>query len=260
MSPLGLGGGQPGNVLPSIKIGKPIGIPLLPPTMDKLVRAVVDTHLHLPDMFELTFSDPDGDVVDKAGLKIGATVKIASAKYGDHSTTTLIEGEVTSIEALCEDMNTLTVIRGYEKAHRLQRARRSQTFVNMTDSDIARQIARNAGLSIGSIDSTSTTHAHISQVTQTDWEFLTQRAREIGYECGVSQGKFYFRKASGLPPDGGLGAIASAVASFAGLGNTLTFKDNLYRFYPRLSGANITPDVEVRVWDSRGARVDATST
>ena len=259
MSPLGTPS-EPGLVSPVIKVGKIIGLPVTPPAYDNLIRTVVDTHLLLPDMFELTFIDPEGSIVDDTGLSIGASVEIEAGKFGDTSGTSIIKGEVTSIEAICENLQVLTVIRGYDKAHRLQRARRSKTYLNMTDSDIASQIASNAGLDVGQIDSTSVTHDHIAQVAQADWEFLQQRAREIGYECGVSGGEFFFRSASGMPADsGGLGgalaSAASAVASALGLGGGLKFGDNLYTFYPRLSAANLTPDVEVRFWDGKGARV-----
>jgi phage protein D len=231
---------------------------LLPPVSNQLIRAVIDTHLHLPDMFELTFQDPDGSVVDDTGLKIGAAVEIEGSKFDGTSGTSIIKGEVTSIEAVCENMNILTIVRGYEKAHRLQRARRSKTYMNMSDSDIAKKVARGAGLDIGKVDDSSVTHDHIAQVAQTDWEFLQQRAREIGFETGVSGGKFYFRSASGMPAGGlggALGAVASAAAGALGLGSALTFKDNLYTFLPRISAANLTPQVEVRVWDGKGARV-----
>ena len=48
--------------------------------------------------------------------------------------------------------------------------------------------------------------------------------------------------------------IASAAASFLGLSSKLTFKDNLLQFYPRVTGANLTPEVEVRFWDPKGAQ------
>ncbi len=76
-------------------------------------------------------------MVDDAGLSIGTTVEIDASKAGDTGSTTLIKGEVTSIEAICVDGEVLSVVRGYERAHRLQRAQRTKTFVNMTDSDIA---------------------------------------------------------------------------------------------------------------------------
>jgi phage protein D len=254
----GLLGGTPNAIVwPVVKVGKLVGLPLKPTVMSQLMRTVVDTHLHLPDMFELTFHDLTGTVVADAGLKIGETVEISAGPADSDSTTSLIKGEVTSIEAICEQGLIYSVVRGYERAHRLQRAKRTKTFLNMKDSEIAAQVAENAGLEKGTIDETSVAHDHIAQIAQTDWDFLQQRAREIGYETGVVGGKFFFRKASGRKDSGGglLGAIADAAMSFLGLGGKLTFKDNLNTFLPRLSAANLTPDVEVRVWDPKDARV-----
>ena len=235
-----------------------------PKIEERIVRTVVDTHLHLPDMFEITFLDDEGTLASDAGLRIGSKVEVKGGKENDTSATSIIKGEVTSIEAICEENLVFLVVRGYEQAHRLQRAKRTRTFVNMTDSDIAKQVARNAGVHVGDgVVATTTTHDHVAQVAQTDWDFLTQRAREIGYETGVMGGDFFFRPASGSSAGGGglAGAVASAAASMVGLGpDKLMFKDNLLRFYPRISAANITPDVEVRVWDSKDARVVTSKT
>jgi hypothetical protein len=253
-----LGGSSAAIVMPVVTTGSMVGLPLSPAVVGQLQRVVVDTHLHLPDMFELHFMDQSGTVIDDAGLSIGTAVEIKGAKVGALTTTSLIKGEVTAIEAMCVESTIITIVRGYEKSHRLQRARRSRTFINMSDSDIARQVAQKAGLTVGDVDESSTTHTHLAQVAQTDWEFLVQRAREIGFETGVAGGEFFFRKASGLPAGGiggALAAAASAVASALGLGSELTFKKNLYTFLPRISAANITPDVEVRVWDPKTARV-----
>lgn len=250
-----LGGGDTAVVWPSLKVGEP-GFPVLPTVLENLVRAVVDTHLHLPDMFELTFIDDEGTIVKDSGLKIGAKVEILAGAASGTSTSTLIKGEVTGIEAICQEGIIYTVVRGYEKAHRLQRAKRTKTFLNMKDSDIATQVMREAGLEKGEVEETSVAHAHIAQMAQTDWDFLTDRAREIGYEFGVVAGKFFFRKASGRKDGGGgfLDAVADAVGSLFGSGK-LTFKDNLHTFLPRISAANLTPEVEVRVWDPIDARV-----
>jgi phage protein D len=249
--------------MPTVTVGSGMGKALSATLRGQLLRVVVDTHLHLPDMFELRFNDQSGGVLVDAGLSIGTTVSIAAGKDGAATTSPLITGEVTGVEAICVDSSITTVVRGYERAHRLQRARRTRTYLNMTDSGIARQVAQKAGLKIGTIDDSSVTHDHIAQVAQTDWEFLTQRAREIGFETGVSQGKFFFRRASGMPAGGGgglggaLAAAASAAASALGIGDSskLTFKKNLLTFLPRISGANLTPDFEVRVWDPKTARV-----
>jgi phage protein D len=251
--------GATATVRASVKVGFPVGLPLRPDVEPHLARVVVDTHLHLPDMFELTFLDEEGHIAGDAGLRIGAVVEVFGGAPDSTEASSLITGEVTSIEAVCQDLHIYTVVRGYEKAHRLQRARRTRTFVNMTDSDIARKVASDASLDIGTIDDTSTTHDHLAQVAQTDWDFLKSRAREVGYETGVAGGEFYFRRPPGMPAGGGLGGLASAAASTVagalGLGgSTLTFKDNLLTFLPRITAANITPDVEVRLWDPKGAQ------
>src|SRR5262249_46783322 len=155
-----------------------------------------------------------------------------------------------------------TVVRGHEKAHRLQRAKRTRTFVNKTDSDIAKEVAGAAGLSMGTVDSTQVVHDHLAQVAQTDWHFLTQRAGEVGYGTGVPEGEFFFRKASGSSGGGGgLGGALGAAAGALGLGGggTLDFQTNLITFLPRISAANITPKVEVRVWDPKSAKVQVGS-
>ncbi|KAA2258796.1 hypothetical protein F0L68_23515 [Solihabitans fulvus] len=245
------------TVRASVVVG---GSPLRAAVEAKLARVVVDTHLHLPDMFELTFLDEEGQVVADAGLDIGTKVEVQGGAATEERASKLITGEVTSIEAVCARMHIYTVVRGYEKSHRLQRANRTRTYLNMTDAEVATKVAKDAGLEIGKVDSTSATHAHLAQIAQTDWDFLRQRAREIGYETGVSGGKFFFRKPSGSKDDGGLGGMVGGavdmVSSLAGQGPpTLTFKQNLLEFYPRLSAANLTPKVEVRLWDPGKAEV-----
>ncbi|GAB1644645.1 phage baseplate assembly protein V [Krasilnikovia sp. MM14-A1259] len=243
MNPLG---DRSGVVRAGVKVGM-AKLPLSPAAERYLVRAVVDTHLHLPDMFELTFFDEAGDLIDVAGLSIGTAVEVHGGASDSTQAKKLIAGEVTSIEAVCAELNVYTVVRGYEQAHRLQRARRTRTFVNSSDSDAVRKVAQDARVRIGTIDSTATTHDHLAQVAQTDWDFIKQRAREVGYETGVVDGEFFFRKPPGMPSAGGL---LGAIADLAGLGKPkLTFKDNLLTFLPRVTGANLTTDVEVRFWD-----------
>ncbi len=247
------------TVRASVALGPGGIMPLSPLVEPKLVRVVVDTHLHLPDMFELTFLDEDGNVLDDAGISIGTAIQVSGGAPDSKTASELVEGEVTSIEAVCAELHILTVVRGYSKAHRLQRAKNTATYVNQTDADIAKKIALAAGLVPGTIDDPGVTHDHIAQVNQTDWDFLRQRAMENGYETGVSGGKFYFRKPSGPDPGGGGGlgsSLASAVTSMLGGGPpTLTFKDNLIEFHPRVTAGNLTPNVEVRVWDQEQAQV-----
>jgi phage protein D len=224
-----------------IKVGPAGGTPLADDALSRVIRAVAETNLHLPGMFEIAFINDTGDVTGAAGLSIGTEVRISGPAGADGTSPSLIAGEVTSIEGIFEHRTFITVVRGYDQAHRLQRTRRTRTFLNMKDSDIARQLAADAGLTPGQIDASATTHAHLGQCDQTDWEFLSQRAREIGFETGVRDGKFYFRKAS---------TIAAG-----GEQVTLTFREELLSFHPRLTAGNLAPAVEVRIWDPAQGKV-----
>ena len=230
------------TVWPSVLTGPGDGTALTGVAEARLVRSVVDTHLHLPGMFVLTFRDTTGAVLADAGISIGTRVQVWGGAVEDRRARRLITGEVTAIEGRYEYLTGFTVVRGYDLGHRLQRVRRTRTFVNMTDSDIASQIAREGGLPLGEITPTSVVHDHLGQCGETDWDFLKQRAREIGYEFGMTDdGKFRFRKAS----------------SVDGAGEPLTLKlgESLWAFAPRLTAGNLTPEVEVRVWDPLRARV-----
>ena len=197
------------SIVPTVSVNS---IDLLPTVAPKLKRTVVDTRLHLPDMFELTFEDSDNSVVSDLMVRIGSLVEVYGGSSGSPKAECLIKGEVTSIEGEYQGLTIYTIIRGYEKSHRMQRSSRTRTFVDMKDSDIAAKIAREAGFMETDIGSTSTTHRHVSQISQTDWDFLRGRAQEIGFEVGVAQGKFFFRPASSAKPSGVAGSVEPSPA------------------------------------------------
>ncbi len=244
-------GDYSGSVRAAVGTGL-LGLPLPPAVDNAIVRVVVDQHLLLPDMFEITFSE-DGTTLASSNITVGTQIKITGGAADSDTSETLITGEVTSIEGDYNDSIYYSIVRGYEKAHRLQRARRTRTFTNMSDGDIVNQVASEAQIDTGQVDDPGVTHTYLAQVNQTDWEFLTTHAREIGYEVTFADNELSFKKASGSPPDGGGGlaaAAASAAASALGMGGPkLTFGANLVWFKPRITGANLVPEVEVRVWD-----------
>jgi len=229
------------TVWPTVLIGPGSGRELSGAAANCLVRAEVDTQLRLPAMFALDFEDLTGAALDQAGLAIGTGVEV---RVGSGSGSRLIVGEVTAIEGYYRGTVGRTVVRGYDLCHRLQRARRSSSFNDATDSEIALRIARQAQLRIGEVTETETVHEHLLQCNQTDWEFLAQRAGEIGFEFGMADGLFHFRRAS---------VIADAEEGLP----QLSMPGTLLRFEPRVSAGNLTPDVEVRVWDPLRATLSA---
>lgn len=92
-------------------------------------------------------------------------------------------------------------------------------------------------------------HPHISQVAQSDWDFLRARAQETGHEVAVVLGKFVWRKptqASSAPAPGDLSASPDRLQLVVG--------KELIRFRPRLTAAGQVAEVEVRGWDPKAKK------
>ena len=234
-------------ILPTVLIGPGTGTPLGEAAWDGLRRVTVESHLHLPGMFELTFVGVADADIGAAGVVVGARVSIGVSTTDPENAVTLISGEVTAMEGSFEDYTGITVVRGYDLSHRLQRARRTRAFINTSDSKAAEKIATEAGLDLGEITPSPVIHNHLPQYDQSDWEFLKQRAAEIGYEFSMAQGLFCFRKASSIEGAGAAEALS------------LTLHQNLRTFSPRVTAGNLTPNVEVRVWDPLEGRVVSSS-
>ena len=200
--------------------------------LSQLAEIVIDQHVLLPDMFTIRLYNPHLELLDKGPFDLTKeiTIKAANAK---EKRFTLIKGEITALEPhFGEGMVSELVVRGYDKSHRLYRKSKSRAFLNKKDSDLAEEIARDAGLT-PEVDVTQTVYDHVYQHNQSDLAFLMQRAWRIGYECFVEDDKLYFRQ----PP-----------ASQAGL--TLTWGDDLLTFNPRMTLAEQVDEVVVRGWDA----------
>lgn len=207
------------------------GAKLQPAVIGNLIEVVVDQHTHLPSMFTIRLNDPRLELLEGGPFDLTKQVEIA-ADSASGENVTLIQGEITALEPIFEEgMLADLVIRGYDKSHRLYRETKSRAFLNKKDSDLAQEIARDAGLQ-AAVDVTSTVHEHIYQHNQTDLAFLRQRAWRIGYECFVSDGKLHFRR----PPD------CDAKV-------TLAWGDDLRWFRPRMTLAEQVDEVIVKGWD-----------
>jgi phage protein D len=199
--------------------------------MDNVISIEVDDSLTLPDMFAIHLKDPNLKWIDADSFSLGKSVEI-SAKNG-RAETKLILGEITGIEPHLNPATGPTLIlRGYDKSHRLNRGKKTSSFVQMTDGDIAKKIAQNAGLK-SKVDPTRQVHEYVLQENQTDWEFLISRAQRIGYHVLVKDGVLHFVKA----PDGG------------GQAPILEWAVDLSQFNARLSTIHQVSEVVVQGWD-----------
>jgi phage protein D/phage baseplate assembly protein gpV len=202
-----------------------------PPVMAHLASLTVDQHSHLPDMFTARFYDTQLELLDQGPFDLTQEIEILAQKT-DSETVTLFKGEITALEPeFGEGMVAQFVIRGFDRLHRLYRETRSRAYVNVKDSDLAAQIAREANLQ-AQIDTTSTVYEHVFQHNQTDLAFLAQRAQRIGYECFIDAGKLFFRKPPQTPAS-----------------STLTWGSDLLSFHPHMTLAEQVDEVLVRGWD-----------
>ena len=223
--------------IPIIKVG---GQQVSTEFMDDLDELVVDSSLYLPGMFAIRLNDPTYKWVDDASLDIGKEVEISiKTGEGDDGSSTegqLIKGEITAQEASFPGagMPTMT-IRGYDKAHRLHRGKKTRTFLKVKDSDLASKLAGEAGLS-ADVDSTTPTYDFVLQNNQTNMEFLQARAERIGYQVWASEGKLHFKKGDATLGDG----------------PELVHGENLLSFQPCWTTVGQADKMIVRGWDPKG--------
>ena len=219
------------------------GSELAPDVGGQLESTLVVDRTAMPDMFTLVFRDPNHDVLGRAGLEIGKKVKIATASLLSDTPDTLIAGEVTSIEVEYDTLGARAVVRGYDMSHRLSAGRKTATFQNVKYSDIASQIAGDAGLT-ADVDDSGGTVEHVLQGNQSDLEFLYGLARRIGFDCRVDEDSLRFKK----PADSTGGPDAGDLQTEDPV--QLVWDNNLIEFRARMSAVAQVAEVKVRGWDA----------
>jgi phage protein D len=230
------------TVKPRIKID---GTQVVDDVSALLEQVVVDDHVDLPAMLVLRFRDVSGKVHSDAKLKIGARVELSAPSLGGGQPEKLFSGEIVALEAEYAAGGSHAIVRAFDGLHRLTRGRRSESYLNVKDSDIVRKIAQRNKLQPGTIDNTPGPYPHVYQHNQTDFEFVLHRAARIGFLVSAEDGKLNFRKmppASGAPGKGTYNSTNPL---------QLVFGQDLLEFRPRVTAAEQVPGVKVRGWDPK---------
>lgn len=212
------------------------GSPLPNQAAADLIRISVVDDVDAPGMFAITVVAWDTTQmkpkwIDDPLFREGNPVEIAFG-YRDR-TVNALSGEITGLEPDFPEARppTLTV-RGYDRRHRLMRSRKTRSFTNCKESDIASRIASEAGLR-PNVEDSGVTLPYVLQHNQTDLEFLMARAHRINFEVVVKDKDFFFRHRD----------IAGSTAL------TLHREVELLEFRPRLTTLGQLPQLEVRGWD-----------
>jgi phage protein D len=220
--------------------------------MEDILQVCVEESLHLPGMFTLLLRNDyasarsnDNPWLHDQLFTMGKSVEISyrsstteAAEFDDPKGELLIRGEITAIEAhFNPEAQAPIVVRGYDISHRLHRGRFNRSFQNKTDSDIVKQIIKEAGIAAGTIDNTPGPFGfgdpvgYIFQENQTNMEFLRERAARHGYELFVQDGKLNFRKPQSRQS------------------LELVWLQDISSFQVRVSSAEQVSAVEVRGWN-----------
>ena len=207
--------------------GRPLAVELYP--LLTLVR--VEESVQLPDAFTLRFDDPHFELFDRGLFTLGTRLDIALRAESEPVTVT--SGEVTaiSVEPGAAGRHEL-VLTGLDVTHRLARGPKTRSFLQMTDADIAVQIAADHQLDTD-IAPTGEVHDYVLQASQTDYAFLRQRADRIGFDLWISDHTLYFKprpRSATTPP-------------------VLRWGANLHTFKVRFSSTDRCEEVTVRGWD-----------
>ena len=156
--------------------------------------------------------------------------------YHDSSLSLMITGEIVELRPSFPSAGQPTlVIHGLDLLHRLRKEQRSKAYVAKTDTEIARQIAGDLGITLAPLSSDvlalEPRNDYLIQDNTYDIVFLLDRARRIGYDLRVLE--------SGT--DGSVQDRQLYFAPSTSVGRPtyeLVYGKSLVEFQPNLSTAN----------------------
>jgi len=210
------------------------GAPLDATLAGRITEVRVDHHAQLPDSFAVLISDPGLENMDKSPFKLGAEVEVKFASPDGGAMTSLIVGQVLTVEPEFTVGHIMLAARGYDYSHALHRSSVSSTYQNVTVGDIAKTVASRSGFQTGEIAQGGGVLDFVQQSNETDWDFLWRLARRIDCELVVEKRTLHLRAADSK----------SATVS-------LRWGEGLTTFRPRVTGVQQFDEVVVRSWDPK---------
>ncbi len=195
-----------------------------------------EDHATDADMATLVLANPANRWSDAALFEQGNILELAIG-YG-HALTPVFKGPITRPEpSFPEDGVPTLSLRAYDLSHPMRRdeEKKATTWQEITDSDLAKQIAKKHGIPELDVEATTLVIPYVAQGNESDWAFLKRRAERIGFELFVERDTFHFH----APRD-----------SLAQVPGALEYRRDLRSFEARLSVEKQVTKVVVKGWDA----------
>lgn len=197
--------------------------------MINVLEVTVENSLHLPDVATLVLYDANLNYIDDSRLAPGKTLKLAMLSSQPEQL--VFDGEIVEIEPDFDQGVQRLTLRAFNRMHRLARGRHVRSFQNVSDTDLIRQLAAEAGLQ-ADIDEASVIYPYVFQNNETNLAFLQKRAAALGYLLYVQGKTLYCKKARSTQPP-----------------ISLEWGSTLHEFHPCMTTVEQVDQVMVRGWD-----------
>lgn len=227
------------------------------PQGQEVVRDVLqvtynDSLEHL-DNFEIVINNWDAEnrrlkFSDSDLFNPGKEAELWLGYYGQDRLRRMITGEITSLRPTFPASGPPTLaVSGLNLLHRLRTEQESHSYVNLKDSEIARQIGDRLDIEVRTdqtAESNEERFSYLFQDNRYDILFLWERARSQGYELFVEEDS----------EGGGSRLYFGPSVNVREVTYRLTFGRSLIQFQPNLTTANQVGEVTVRGWDNQHKR------
>ncbi|MFT2720557.1 VgrG-related protein [Deinococcus sp. A31D244] len=209
------------------------GKDMTPDAVRMIDEITVDSSLQLPDVATITLRDPQGLLIDDEKYRLGARIRVIAQVKSNQET--VFDGELVEVEPRFARGTQHLRLRAFDRLHRLARGTHTRSFLNVSDMDLVKKLAGEAGMTARTADS-SVVHPYVLQHNQTNLEFLRERASRLGLILYADGTTLHCEDVRGQDPI------------------ELTWGDTLTEFTPRLTSLGQTSQSTVRSWDPKQKR------
>lgn len=211
---------------------------------DRLVDVLVDTSDGAPAFAALRFRDPYHQLLTGTGIGIGTPLTVSVVTVATRRQVRVFTGEVTGLTSQYDDDGTFTVLRAHDQAHRLTQGRRLAVWQSTTLGQVVRDLAAQAGLTVGQVTASAAKYPRLVQPNITDWQFLRSLAELHDAVLTVEDGKL-----SLAPPSPARRAPDPSRADSSDP-YLLTYGENLLALEVAVDSTGPATTIQVRGWNS----------